>query len=232
MKTIKKISFVLVLVSVLTFLSFRVVDLKPSLIVNEKSFTMKGIDISHHNKITDWSEVKKNVDFCFIKATEGARFKDNKFNKNWSATKKQNISRGAYHFFTPGVSAEKQFANFKSSVKLLPGDLPPVLDVELKGADMNEVNKWLKLATEYYGVKPIVYTEFVFFKVFMDGKLNTDYPLWIYLNKNFRVKPSFNNYNCVIWQYNQKGKVEGIKGDVDLDSFICDSQEFKSLMVK
>ena len=36
------------------------------------------------------------------------------------------------------------------------GDLPPILDVELKNSNINEVNKWLKLAENYYGVKPIV----------------------------------------------------------------------------
>jgi lysozyme len=232
MKTIKKISLIFVLMTTLVFLSIRVVGLKTSLVVSEKSFTMKGIDISHHNKITDWSKVKNSVNFCFVKSTEGSKYKDPNFKKNWSCAKKQNIIKGAYHFFTPGVSAEKQFENFKKTVKLSHGDLPPVLDVELKGADMNEVNKWLELATDYYKVKPIVYTEFVFFKVFIEGKLDTQYPLWIYINKDFGVQPSFSDYNCVIWQYNQKGKVEGIDGDVDLDSFICNSSQFQSLIVK
>ena len=72
----------------------------------------------------------------------------------------------------------------------------------------------------------------IIFKVFIEGKLDTQYPLWIYINKDFGVQPSFSDYNCVIWQYNQKGKVEGIDGDVDLDSFICDSSQFQSLIVK
>ncbi|MBR1551996.1 MAG: hypothetical protein IJ632_06720 [Muribaculaceae bacterium] len=33
-----------------------------------------GIDLSHHNTVTDWSQVE--VDFVILKATEGATYKD------------------------------------------------------------------------------------------------------------------------------------------------------------
>jgi lysozyme len=205
------------------------VDLKPSL---NPSYEIKGIDISHYNKITSWKDVGQHSNFCIIKSTQGSGFKDPKFVKNWSEAKKHNIVRGAYHFFQPGVSAEKQFENFRRNVILKPGDLPPVLDVELKECNVDEINKWLQLAENHYKVKPILYTEHIFFKVLLENRVSNKYPLWIYVDEDFKVRPSYDNYDCVLWQCSHTGKVNGIQGDVDLDMFIGSSADFKNLLIK
>ena len=206
-------------------------DLRP-VIQSKSTSKIKGIDISHHNKVNNWSLVKNDIKFCIIKSTEGSNYKDPMFKSNWNSAKKSGLVCGAYHFFKPGVSGEKQFENFKNKVKLSSGDFPPVLDVELKECDMDEVNKFLKLAEKHYGVKPIVYTEYLFFKVYMEDKISKDYPLWIYINESYNVKPQFNDYDCVLWQYSHTGKVKGIVGDVDLDYFMGDEVKFNSLMIK
>jgi lysozyme len=227
----KKILIVLSIFSMLILLSFKIINLKPSInTLNDSNDKINGIDISHHNNITDWTKFKNNIDFCFIKSSQGGNYKDPKFNSYWLSAKKHKIVRGAYHFFSPGVSAEKQFNNFKKRVKLEHGDLPPVLDVELKDSNMDEVNKWLELATEYYGVKPIVYTEILFFKVFMEGKIIKDYPIWIYVDNSLGVEP-YNN-NCILWQYSHNGKIDGVVGNVDLNLFLGNSSDFKSLLIK
>jgi lysozyme len=231
MEILKNITLLILSVIGASFLILYALDLKPAF-NTEVYIDMKGVDISHYNSINNWSKVENEIGFCFIKSTEGSTYTDPNFKTNWSLAKKHNVKRGAYHFFSPGVSAEKQFNNFKKHVKLFPGDLPPVLDVELKESNMDEVNKWLELATKYYKVKPILYTEYVFFKVYLDGNVDTQYPLWIYIDKSFGFKPSFNNYNCVLWQFSHTGKVHGITGDVDLDLFFGDSVQFKSMIVK
>jgi lysozyme len=225
----KKLLIIGVVLSSIFLIACSFVDLSLSINPN---YSVKGIDISHHNKVTDWGKVKSESEFCIIKATEGSKFKDPKFTQYWSESKKHKIVRGAYHFFSPDVSAEKQFANFKSSVFLNPGDLPPVLDVELMGCDMNEVNKWLKLAEAHYKVKPIIYSEHLFFKIFMEGKVSNEYPLWIYVDEVFKVKPSYSNYNCIFWQYSHTGEVNGINGEVDLDMFMGDRDIFNSIKIK
>jgi len=229
-KIMKKILVILFVFLMLVLLSFKIVNLKPSIKgLNGSNHKINGIDISHYNKVTNWSKLESKIDFCIIKSSQGSNYKDPKFKSYWTSSKKHKIVRGAYHFFSPNVSAEKQFNNFKNCVKLEKGDLPPVLDVELKESNMTEVNKWLELATEYYGVKPIIYTEYLFFKTFMDGRIKKDYPLWIYVNNSIGVEPYGDN--CVLWQYSHKGKTNGIVGDVDLNLFLGDSSEFKSLVI-
>jgi len=194
-------------------------------------YPIRGIDISHHNNIYNWSLLKTGNSFCIMKASEGKSFDDNKFNYNWQMAKNNQLTRGAYHFFTPNISAEKQFENFKNSVKLKSGDLPPILDVELKKSNINEVNKWLKLAEKFYGVKPILYSDYYFFMNYMFGKVD-NYPLWLVNDYKIKITPHFLNYDCVFLQYNQSGKVNGIIGPVDLDVFLGDKQDFEDLLIK
>ena len=221
----KKIFLIIGLSLVFLILVSNVVDLKPTLINNKH---INGIDISHYNKVTDWKKIKKSNQFVIIKSTEGSKFVDNKFKTNWNNAKNHGITRGAYHFFNPNVPAIQQFNNFKRNVTLSSGDLPPILDVELKEIDMNEVNKWCELAEKHYGVKPIIYSDYLVFKFFMDGKVN-NYKLWIHIDEKYSVKPSFNNYDCIMWQYSHTGRVDGIQGDVDLNTFLGDSLSFEKL---
>ena len=52
------------------------------------------------------------------------------FNRNWKKIKEAGLIRGAYHYFLATKSGKAQAENFINSVTLLPGDLPPVLDIE------------------------------------------------------------------------------------------------------
>ena len=223
---------------IISFFAFYFIfDLLPNISFSSK---LSGIDISHHNVIEDWSKLKKSIDFVYIKSTQGKSFKDPNFKENWKNAKKQNIIHGAYHFFSPNVSAKEQFLNFKKTVKLSPGDLPPVLDVERKDGDllkfdlnidMNEVNEWLRLAEEHYGVEPILYSDYITFKLFLDDKIKKK-RIWIYLPKGYFLKPSFNDYNCDFWQFSHEGKINGIKDTVDLDLYFGDLTSLKNLLVK
>ena len=96
---------------------------------------------------------------------------------------------------------------------------------------MNEVNEFLRLAEEHYGVKPIIYSDYITFKLFMDNKVSKN-NLWIYVPDGYFVEPSFNNYDCLFWQHNQKGRVDGITGEADLDVFLGDEKDFQNLLIK
>ncbi|MFN6037774.1 MAG: glycoside hydrolase family 25 protein [Bacteroidota bacterium] len=145
--------------------------------------------------------------------------------------KKNNLIRGAYHFFSPNIKAEKQFNLFKNEVNLQKGDLPPILDVELIKCDINEVNKWIIMCKNHFGVEPILYTYYLYFKFFLEFRIEKC-KLWIYTNEKINFAPSFNNYKCVIWQYSQKGNINGIKGPVDEDLFLIDSNQINELLIK
>lgn len=202
-------------------------------------YTIHGIDVSHYQRRINWKMVKamkKNnvsVKFAFIKATESDNRTDGCFSRNWSECKENGITRGAYHFFNPSENSSEQARLFTRTVKLVKGDLPPVLDVEkTKEVSDKELRKkvaiWLKIVEQFYGVKPIIYTYADFYEDHLDGSFN-DYPLWIahYTgNRNPRI-----SRNWHFWQHHETGRVNGIRGYVDFNVFNGDSSSFQHLLV-
>ncbi len=60
-----------------------------------------GIDVSGHQGLIDWRAVAADdIDFAYIKASEGGDFVDDMFARNWREAAAAGVDRGAYHFFT------------------------------------------------------------------------------------------------------------------------------------
>jgi lysozyme len=191
-------------------------------------YEVHGIDVSRHQGRINWESVSEHthnnigINFAFIKASEGRSIRDNYFNENWEAAKEQNILRGAYHFFRPHLTAEEQFNLFKSQVKIEREDLPPVLDIELRGSCPPErlrrnVKRWLVLAEKQYNVTPILYTSYFFYKNYFSGPEFKRYPLWIAHYATDNLNRLTENWH--FWQHNESGRVKGIRGDVDFNVF-------------
>jgi lysozyme len=205
-----------------------------------ESYEIHGIDVSRFQSYIDWPSVKEmkvqdvQIGFAFIKATEGLGNVDKQFKRNWRKAADAGVTRGAYHFFLPTKSGKIQAKNFINTVKLEPGDLPPVLDIEqlygVKPEKMRkEVQDWLTVVEDYYQVKPIIYTYVNFYTRFLSGEFD-DYPLWAahYLEKD---KPRINR-PWIFWQHNERGHVNGIRQPVDFNVFNGDRSDFDKLLVK
>ena len=198
-----------------------------------------GIDISHNNAgrivwdslfvMTDskrrtirdpyLAKEIKPVSFVFIKATEGASFKDKDFKENWKAAGKTDLRRGAYHFFRSSKDGEIQARNFISTVgELRFKDLPPVLDIETihKGCTKELLNQralqWLKAVEKRYEKKPIIYASSSFIKDYLNSEIVGNYPVWVaHYEKD---SPAFEGWTW--WQFTDRAVVKGVPGTVDL----------------
>ncbi len=196
-------------------------------------YAVHGIDVSHYQKKIDWPVVAgQEIQFAFIKATEGRSFKDSTFIYNWSSCKEVGVLRGAYHFFHPTIPVNAQVKNFIKTVQLQPGDLPPVLDVEVANRKKPEevraaVHKWLRLVEQHYKVKPILYTYSDFYDKYLCDHFE-DYPLWIarYTYEKPLLK---NDRQWDFWQYGNRGRLEGIEGHVDFNVFSGSRRELEQL---
>ena len=89
----------------------------------------------------------------------------------------------------------------------------------------------LELAKEYYKMTPILYSDYFFYKVYLKKK-NNIYPIWLYLNESSYMEPSFNDPNCIFWQYKQDMKISNFQEEVDFNVFLGDSSEFYKLLKK
>jgi lysozyme len=204
------------------------------------NFEIHGIDVSKYQSFIDWPSVRKmkvkevKIGFAFIKATEGLGNVDRQFRRNWTKAADAKMTRGAYHFFLPTKSGKAQAQNYISTVKLKPGDLPPVLDIEqlygVKPEKMRkEIRDWLQLVEDHYGVKPIIYTYVNFYSRFLTGEFD-EYPLWVahYLERD---KPRITR-QWLFWQHSEMGRVNGIVSPVDFNVFNGDSSDFNDLLMK
>ena len=211
----------------------------PGILVPDK-YSFHGIDVSHHNGNINWKGVQQmsyediSVRFIFMKATQGANFIDARFSNNWRNAKKAGIPRGAYHYFIPSVKIEDQIRNFRTTVRLSKGDLPPVLDVEqTDGLPMDELKKrvikWLNAAEKVYGVKPILYTYATFYRDYLSPELD-EYPLWV-AHYALRTDPNINR-NWHFWQLSDRSNIDGISTFTDFNVFNGDSVAFNKLIIK
>ncbi len=193
-----------------------------------EAYEIHGIDVSHYQKEIDWEMVMtQDIDFVYIKASEGQEMKDKRFVENWKALGEQEVRRGAYHFFRPTINVRKQAENYVNFVKLNKGDLPPALDVEVvDGASPEKLREgvqiWLTIVEKAYGVRPIIYTNQDFYHDHLQGYFD-EYPLWI-ARYNKRKSPALKGkQQWTFWQYGNRGRLDGINGNVDFNVFRGDS---------
>ncbi|MBD2438081.1 GH25 family lysozyme [Nostoc sp. FACHB-110] len=197
---------------------------------------MLGIDVADQDGKVDWTAVKNSgKTFAFVKATEGASIKDSAFAHHWQTMKAVGIIRGAYHFFHPHKSDPVvQAQEFLTTVgKLEPGDLPPVLDIEVTDNVSNPqvvidaAKKWLEqvektlLQQTGKAIKPIIYTYPGFWNELGDPDDFSSYPLWIaHYDQPQPSVPHTWGGEYIIHQYRgDVSGVTGVSGKADLNRF-------------
>ena len=198
-------------------------------------YAVHGIDVSAYQGRINWPEVARHeVHFAFLKASEGATLHDPRFARNWREARAAGILCGAYHYFVPTRDGRAQADNFAAVVTRRPGDLPPVLDVEAANFHdvavmRREVARWLRLVEGRYGVRPILYTNYGFYRRHLAGHFD-DYPLWL---AHYEVpRPGLAPTRWLIWQHSDEAYVPGIRGTVDFNVFQGTYAELQALCAK
>jgi lysozyme len=166
-----------------------------------------GIDISHYTLSTIPLEqfASMKVRFVYLKASQGIRGKDSKFDSFWQRLGNlphgSRVHRGAYHFLSADADGTQQ-AKFYVSVLTQNGgiastDMPPVVDLEWDKASLNEPDRWepysskqilavlldwLKTVERETGRTPMIYTN----SVWWDERMRTEdftslahYKVWV-----------------------------------------------------
>jgi lysozyme len=180
---------------------------------------IKGIDVSHHNGVVDWKKVAADgVKFVFLKASEGTSFVDKTFYTNAAQASAAGIHVGAYHYAKFGTVAEaraeaKHFLKTVAGVKLT---YPLVLDLEenkknaSKAVLTNAAVAFMQ-ALENTGYVAMLYAGKYFLENTLDESKLKPYALWVArYNKTLGRQAD-------VWQYTETGKVQGIKGNVDMN---------------
>lgn len=189
---------------------------------------MNGIDVSKHNGVIDWQSVKASgkVDFAILRAGYGKSIsqKDIQFERNYAGAKAQGIPVGAYWYsyaITP-AEAEAEARTFLQAIAGKTFEMPVYFDIEEKKAlatGKNNVSAIVKAfcnVMEKAGYWCGVYASRAHVQSYFDNEVKNRYSLWL---AEWGAKLNYSGGEVGMWQYSDKGKINGIGGSVDMD--IC-----------
>ncbi len=200
----------------------------------------KGIDVSHWQGKIQWPRVATaGYTFAFGKATESTTYVDPTYESNRTGAEAAGLTFGAYHFGRPGGSGDAgiianaiaQADYFLDVAQPQAGELPPVLDLETKGAlGVAGLQKWTRAWLDHVaartGVEAFVYASPSFWKTALGDTTDVadaGYPLWIahWTTDASPLVPAatWGGNDWTFWQHSSHGTVAGISPEVDLDRF-------------
>ena len=190
---------------------------------------MKGIDVSVHNGNIDWNRVKNaGIQFAILRAGYGkvASQKDRKFEENYNGSKAAGVPVGAYWYsYAKTVAEARQEAQVCLSI--LAGkqfEFPIFFDQEEKAilatgkANCSAMVRAFCEVLEQAGYWVGLYTSRSFLASNIEDDIKSRYALWI---AEWGSKLNYSG-SVGIWQYSDKGHVDGISGAVDLDECYVD----------
>lgn len=183
---------------------------------------IKGIDLSEHNGNVDFTKVKASgIEFVILRigwiGNKNNHTIDKKFEEYYAAAKAVGLKIGFYVYsYVENEMAMLSAINWiRKQISGKTREYPIFLDVEDKQLDTLNKGQLTVLCKQFCNsfTNSGVYANLNWFKnKLYTGEL-TDYKIWLAqwasdYTKDFKVD---------MWQYTSKGKVDGIKGNVDLN---------------
>ncbi|MCG6142695.1 GH25 family lysozyme [Leptospira mtsangambouensis] len=203
---------------------------------DKRIYQLMGIDLSHHQGQIDWNKFKnENIDFVYLKSTEGGDYIDSMYSENTKKINEIGIPVGAYHFFTLCTKGVIQANNFINTVDKNKITLAPVVDLEFPGNCKNrpsleeftkELNDFIIVVEKYFNKELILYTNNDFYNKY----LKENYKGKLFWYRNIFTSPADFKSKAVIWQFSEFGKIDGISGSVDLN--VIKKEDWNSVSIE
>lgn len=209
---------------------------------------MKGIDVSKHQGEIDWEKVKKDgIKYAIIRAGYGKNTVDKFFEENINGCIKNNIPVGIY-WFIYGINEQEAVENAEmchSVIKKYKDKISMRVWCDLEYDTDSNANKRGVFLTKTirtnmviafcerlkkYGYEVGNYANPDYLKTKFNASALIAYPLWL---AGYSItENTAKSYKPTIWQYSSKGKVSGIKGNVDMNIYYGEqkSEEPKNLV--
>jgi lysozyme len=186
---------------------------------------IQGVDVSGYNPSVNWQKLRgQEIQFTFIKATEGTGYFNEYFNEQWTGAKSAGLLRGAYHYLRGAIDGAAQADFFLSKVETLDGDLPPALDIEEKnneGVPVSQIianaQKWLERVELKTNRRPIIYSRYTILEPWGAVHWGAKYQTWLAQyydhSDNGSPKQPAGWGDWIFWQYS--GDVQRLDGIYD-----------------
>ncbi len=198
--------------------------------VDPTRFPVRGIDVSAHNGMMNLdAAAEAGIEFIFLKATEGTDFRDPNFALNYLKAGHAGMKRGAYHFFRFDSDGTSQAQNLLKALRGRPLELGIAIDVEdhgnPSGIPFDSITTRLQDMTDYLnlkGYRVTFYSNEAGYSKYIYPAFR-GFPIWICSFSEDTASEPF-----TYWQYNHRGQVPGIIGDVDLNVFGGDREAWQN----
>jgi GH25 family lysozyme M1 (1,4-beta-N-acetylmuramidase) len=202
---------------------------------------IQGLDVSHHQNEINWGRVRRDGKvFAFIKVTEGNRYIDPLYAYNHRLARAAGLRVGAYHYAQPTADladAVRQADHFLAWFNLRDGDLAPVLDLEeSNGLDAATLTDWALLwlarVRARTGLAPVIYASPVFWRNRLEDTTaiaTAGHTLWIADWDSDPPRTPAGDWAATgwsVWQYDECGRVPGIRGCALLDYLVGPLERF------
>ena len=200
--------------------------------VDPERFPVRGIDLSAHNGYANLNAAADaGYEFVFLKASEGATFHDSNFALNYQKARHAGMKIGAYHFFRFDRDGVEQAMNFLKAIGPRPLELGLAIDVEETGnarnVPLDSINVRLQQMLDYLNLKGHRVTFYSnragYEKYLLDNFRG--FPLWVCTFTDNSAQRDW-----IFWQFDHRGKVPGIRGDVDLNVFSGTREEWEAFL--
>ena len=206
-----------------------------------QGYTVRGVDVSSYQGTIDWPVLaEQDIQFAYIKATEGSSLVDPHFSDNFSSAVQTPLYVGAYHFFSYDSPANTQADLFLQTVPLDLTTLPPAVDIEFYGdhdknpPDPSRIRQELQILLdrleEASGKCPVLYATARSYALYLSGHFE-EYPIWIRDLLNQPRLPDGRKWT--FWQYNSRGRLKGYTGRepyIDLNVFGGTTEEWTAFV--
>jgi len=188
------------------------------------------IDISKYQNKIAWQEIT-GVDGVYIKATEGVGYIDQQLKSHEAGALFKNIPIGFYHFATLNSTniisdSTAEAMAFYEATKGIKTGLPFVLDIEKNVLNLKPelVLQWIENFIKVMAEKGINDVVIYSYSPFLNANLPKGHKLGAYKLWIAAYAPAYqlpNGWNKAwLWQYSQKGVVNGITGNVDVSKYV------------
>ena len=192
--------------------------------------TVLGIDVSHHNMVTDWDDVKgSGIEFAIVRVSHGIKH-DRAFRDHLEGAREAGLIVGCYHYFeaadcySNGGMPMGQARVFVEGMRMAglvgaAGVLPPSLDIEEGTVPAGDLLLWMSDVQAETLLCPWLYTMLGWWGSHIGGDVRFGrFPLWAAdWTPPLNIPPPWTD--VMVWQHTNIGRVPGIVGNVDLNRF-------------
>ncbi len=182
----------------------------------KRDYPVRGVYFDGGQGELSWKTLEtQNISFAYVRATKGKSYTDKGFEQSWESAESSTLLTGAVHDFDFSANGEKQAKNFCSAMgESLDGRLIPAVDLTASlweiisnrdtEAVTNRIENFIAYVRDYYGCEVVLICDSYSYEKFVSD-ISEECIIWC--ESTWKKVDYTESWD--IWQYSNRGKIEG-----------------------